>query len=172
MPNSDTDALATRIEQLAAPVAEELGASIYDVEVRRHGSGGTVRLIVDRAGAHVPGEGITVGEVTRIAKEVGYLLDAEDAVPFSYTFEVSSPGIERPLRAARHYAQNVGEEVRLVLADQLADGTRVVEGLLEGFAEGVARVTGADGVVREVRIENVRRGRTVFDFDSRKSNKK
>lgn len=173
MSNTDTDALATRIEELAAGVAAEHGAEIYDVEVRRHGATGTVRLVVDRAsGADADAGGITIGEVTRVAKEVGYLLDAEDLVPFTYTFEVTSPGIERPLRKPRHYERNLGEEVRLVLSRETEDGRKVVEGRLEGIADGAVTVVDAAGNRTMIRVEDVRRGRTVFDFDAGKAGKK
>jgi ribosome maturation factor RimP len=160
MPNPSTDALEAQVTAIAEGVVAEHGASVYDVEVHLGGGTGTVRLTVDRA----DGSGITIGEVTAIAKQVGYLLDADDVIPTKYDFEVTSPGIERPLRRDRHYAGTVGEEVRLVLRNALADGRKVVEGKLEAFADGIAVVIGASGERTEVDVTNVRRGRTVFDF--------
>lgn len=172
MSNTETDAIANRIEELAAGVCDELGAEVYDVEVRRHGRAGTVRILVDKAGASEPGHGITVGEVTRVAKEVGYLLDAEDVVPFGYTFEVSSPGVERTLNTPRQVQRNIGQPVRLVLTEETDDGLRVIEGTLEAFESNALRVRTDAGDLREIPFENVRRGRTVFDFSSAKSKKK
>lgn len=165
MTSSSPNALATRIEALASGVLEEHSAVIYDLEVRP-GANGLVRLLVDKSDG-----GITIGEVTAIAKEIGYLLDAEDVIPFTYQFEVSSPGVERPIRDARTAAMNIGAEVRLVLREEIG-GKRVLEGTLQSVEGDQLAVALADGEVQTVDVNDVRRGRTVFDFESGKQRKK
>ena len=172
MSTTSTAAIAKRVEELAGEVAAEFGAEVYDVEVRRNGADGTIRLLVDKVGKPAPGEGITIGEVTKIAKQVGYVLDTEDVVGFSYRFEVSSPGVERPLRTPRHVEMNVGERVRLVLSEELEGGKRVVEGTLSAFEDGVLTVTDGSGTETKVAFDAIRKGRTVFEFGSNKQRKK
>ena len=158
--------LADRIEALAAPIVAEAGAVVYDIEVGQHGRSGLVRVVIDRDETSGGGERITIDEITRVAKEVGYLLDVEDVVGFSYRFEVSSPGIERTLKTERQFALNVGREVRLVLTESAGQGSVVLEGRLERVDGGKAAVRTADGELTEIEIEWVRRGRTVYDFDA------
>ncbi len=164
--NTSKDALATHIRSLAAGVLQEVGAEIYDLEVRP-GENGLIRMLVDRAEG-----GITISEVTRIAKEVGYLLDAEDVVNFTYQWEVSSPGIERPVRNADTARRNLGKQVRLVLNVDLPDGSRVLHGELTDVTDDVLSVVSAAGETHRVHADDIRKGRTVFDFDSNKQTKK
>lgn len=167
---SRSQALATRIESIAAEVCAEHGLVVYDLEVASD-NGGRVSLVVDREGGSTPGSGVTVADITAVSRQVGYLLDADDIVPFAYRFEVSSPGVERELRTERQVRQNVGREVRLVLAQETAGGRRVVEGKLEEFEGGLLTVISGESRW-EIELDDVRRGRTVFDFDSMKSDGK
>lgn len=158
-----TDDIAARIEALAAPVAAERDCVLYDVEVRRHGRTGTVRILADKA-ASEPGTGVTVGELAELAREVGFLLDTEDFLDFTYTFEVSSPGVERSLRNRRQFEANLGAEVRLVLGEVPApNGDRVVQGVLQGVENDDALVRVGEETWR-VALSNVRRGKTVYNF--------
>ena len=167
--NLDSAALAERIEGIAAEICAEMGLFVYDVDVARQS--GRVSLIVDREGGSSPGNGVTVGEISSLSRQVGYVLDVEDIVPFAYRFEVSSPGVERELKRPRQVGQNIGQQVRLVLTRETEDGRRVVEGQLKSFEHGVLVV--ADGENRwEIDLEDVKRGRTVFDFGKSKSKRK
>lgn len=167
-----SDSIAARIEAAAAPIAEELGLYVYDVEAGTS-AGCTVRLIVDRAGAGgEAGAGVTIAEVTRIAKQVGYLIDTEDLVPFAHRFEVSSPGIERSLRTVKHFEQAVDATVRVVCDPAMVGGDAVVLGVLEGADAQKLTIRPDDGDVVEVPFDAVRRARTVYDFDAGKPAKR
>jgi ribosome maturation factor RimP len=158
-----SESIASRIREAATPIAEELGLYVYDVEAG-HSAGCTVRLLIDRVGGSgAPGEGVTIAEVTRVAKQVGYLIDTEDLVPFAHRFEVSSPGVERPLRTPEHFAQAVGQDVRIVCDPILIEGDAVVEGPLVEATPTVVFVDSPSGR-REVPIRAVRRAKTVFHF--------
>lgn len=163
------DSIAARIEAAAAPIAEELGLYVYDVEAGSS-AGCTVRLIVDRAGgAREPGAGVTIAEVTRIAKQVGYLIDTEDLVPFAHRFEVSSPGIERTLRTMRHFEAVVGSPVRVVCDPALIGGAdAVVLGTLEAAQNEELSIRPDGGDAVQVPLAAVRRARMVYDFDAGK----
>jgi ribosome maturation factor RimP len=170
MTENRSTALATRIEAIAAEVCAELGLVVYDLEIVAE-SGGRVSVVVEREGGSSPGNGVTVAEIASVSRQVGYLLDTDDLVPFEYRFEVSSPGVERELRTERQLAQNVGRNVRLVLGHETEDGRRVLEGALESFHDGILTVTAGESRW-EIELDDVRRGRTVFNFDSVKSDGK
>lgn len=163
MAGKSIEQILQRVEALATPAAAERGCVVYDVEARRHGYSGTVRVLVERA----PGgdAGVTVGELGAIAREVGFAMDAEETIDFPYTFEVSSPGVERTLRTRRQFEQNVGAQVRLVLGEHPApNGDRVVVGRLARVEGDVAVVAVGDDDEWSIAIGNVKRGKTVFDF--------
>ncbi len=121
------DATVARIWQLAAPLAEKEAMEIVDIELRHEGSRGgrVLRLYLDKEG------GPNLEELSRISRQLSDLLDSEDAVEGAYTLEVSSPGINRPLRRPEHFRRVVGKKIRLRTRD-LINGRRSFVGILEG----------------------------------------
>jgi ribosome maturation factor RimP len=118
-------ATITRVWELAAPLAEGEGMEIVDVEFRPEGSRGgrVLRLYLDKEG------GLSVDDLTRVSRRLSELLDAEDAVEGAYTLEVSSPGINRPLKKPEHFARFVGKRIRVRTRDMI-DGRRSFLGIL------------------------------------------
>ncbi len=108
---------------LLQPVVEELGYVLWELECAAGGGNGFVRLYIDAEA------GITVDDCERVSRAVSEVLDAEDPVAGQYTLEVSSPGLERPLRTAAHFARFVGETVFVELV-QPQDGRRRFTGAL------------------------------------------
>jgi len=104
MPRVDRKTLIDRLE----PEVEDLGYQLLDVEWVR-GRGGKLRLFIDAPA------GIGLDDCERVSRAVEALLDVEDTLPGPYRLEVSSPGPERPLRTAAHFAAVTGEEVRVRL---------------------------------------------------------
>jgi len=108
---------------LLRPVVEGLGYELWELECSPGRGDGFVRLYLDTEA------GITVDDCERVSRAVSEVLDAEDAVEGHYTLEVSSPGLDRPLRTAAHFARFVGDTVFVELV-QPQDGRRRFEGLL------------------------------------------
>lgn len=102
---------------LLRPVVEELGYVLWEVECAAGRGSGFVRLYIDAEA------GVTLDDCERVSRAVSEVLDREDPVAGQYTLEVSSPGLERPLRTAAHFARFVGETVFVELAEPL-DGRR------------------------------------------------
>ncbi|MGZ6825427.1 MAG: ribosome maturation factor RimP [Mycobacteriales bacterium] len=105
-----------RLVQLLEPAVRESGSDLEDVSVSPAGKRRVVRVVVDRDG------GITLDDVAAVSRAVSDVLDqAEEAEPDllggAYVLEVSSPGVDRPLTAARHWRRNVGRLVKATLAD-------------------------------------------------------
>jgi ribosome maturation factor RimP len=136
---------------LAAPVA---AAGLELVEVER--GAGLVRVVVDGPGADLD----RIAEVTRAVSAV---LDAHDPMPGRYTLEVSTPGIERPLREPRHFQRAVGEDVTVRLVAGV-EGDRRVAGRLVAADDAGIVVEGPDvpGGRRRIDYDQVERARTVF----------
>ena len=119
------DATLTRVWQLAAPLADSEGMEIVDIEFRHEGSRGgrVLRLYLDKEG------GPNVEDLSRVSRQLSELLDAEDTIDGAYTLEVSSPGINRPLKKPEHFARFVGKRIRVRTRD-LIDGRRSFLGIL------------------------------------------
>lgn len=97
------------VRSLAEPVLARHGADLVELIVRK-GRTRLVRLVADREG------GIDLETCARVSEEISRLLDAEDPIPGRYTLEVTSPGLNRPLKTEADFAKNAGRKVRVVLA--------------------------------------------------------
>jgi ribosome maturation factor RimP len=119
------DATVARIWELAAPLAETQGLEIIDIELRREGSriGRVLRLYLDKEG------GPNMDNLSQVSRELSALLDIHDVVEGAYTLEVSSPGINRPLKRPDHFRPFIGKQVRIRTRD-LVQGRRSFLGTL------------------------------------------
>jgi ribosome maturation factor RimP len=115
--------LRDTLAALVQPVVEGLGYELWELEYSPGRGNGFLRLYIDAEA------GITLEDCERVSRAVSALLDAEDPVPGQYTLEVSSPGLERPLRTAAQFARYVGETVYVELG-QPVEGRRRLSGRL------------------------------------------
>jgi ribosome maturation factor RimP len=124
------DATVTRVWELAAPLVDREGMEIVDIEFRYEGSRGgkVLRLYLDKEG------GPNVDDLSRVSHQLSELFDAQDVVPGTYTLEVSSPGINRPLKRPEHFARFVGKRIRVRTRDRI-DGRRSFLGTLQEVLE-------------------------------------
>jgi ribosome maturation factor RimP len=129
-----------RVRDMAARVAGTLGLDIFDVELRRERGQEVLRVILDRPGpAATPDESVGIDDCARVAEELSTLLDVEDVLPgVSYTLEVSSPGLDRPLRGADDYRRFAGRWAKIVLSQPVERQT--------AFAGRIHSVEGNDVV--------------------------
>ena len=149
-------AITDRVRELVAPLAEAASVDLYDVE--HHGA--VVRVLVDADG------GVDLDAIARLSRSVSRALDDHDLVPGRYTLEVSSPGLERPLRTPEHFRRAVGSEVRVKTRPGF-DGPRRVTGVLEAVAEDGVDVRSPDGEVCRIAYEQLASARTVYEWGPR-----
>jgi ribosome maturation factor RimP len=131
--------LRDTLAALVRPLIEQLGYELWELEYSPGRGNGFVRLYIDAP------EGITLDDCERVSRAVSELLDVEDPIPGQYTLEVSSPGLERPLRTPGQFARFVGETV-FVEVVQPIEGRRRFRGAL----------TAADAATIEVEVDGRR----------------
>jgi ribosome maturation factor RimP len=139
-------------ETLVRPVVEGAGLELVDVTFGRESGRRILRLTVDRDG------GVDLDEISRVSEKVSRRLDLEGFQPGPYALEVTTPGIERPLRGPRDFRRAVGERVRV----RTADG--VLEGELGDADDERIRIATTAGD-RSVRLSDVASARTVVDWN-------
>ena len=144
-----------RVRSLAAPLLDDLGVELEEV----HWGGGRLRLVVDTA------DGIDSGTLVQVTRTISAELDAADPIPSRYTLEVTSPGIERPLRAPEQFRRAVGSPVSVKLRTG-SEGERRLSGRLVAADDRSITLESGDGERREIGIRDVQRARTVFDWDN------
>lgn len=126
-----------RVRELAERVASSYGLEIFDVELKRERGQQVLRVVVDRPGpAAKPEESVSIDDCARVAEDLGTLLDVEDVIPTEYTFEVSSPGLDRPLRTADDYRRFAGRWAKIVTSEPVQRQT--------AFAGRVKGIEGED----------------------------
>ena len=119
------DRTVSRIWEVATQIADGEGMEVVDVELRPEGSrrGRVLRLYLDKHG------GLNIDELGRVSRQLSELLDTQDIVEGSYTLEVSSPGINRPLKKPEHFQRFIGKRVRVRTGDMI-EGRRSFLGIL------------------------------------------
>ena len=123
-----------KIRGVAERVTSGRGYELADVELKRERGGTLVRLYVDKEG------GIGLEDLQSVSEEVSAILDAEDPVPTAYTLEVSSPGLDRPLKTEADYRRFLGRLARLSSYEPV-EGRRHWTGRLTSFEDGVVGVS-------------------------------
>lgn len=154
------DATVARIWELAAPVAETQGMEIIDIELRREGSrsGRVLRFYLDKAG------GPNMEDLSRVSRQLSELLDTHDVVEGAYTLEVSSPGINRPLKLPEHFTRFIGKTVR-VRTRELIQGRRSFLGrLLEVSNDKIA--VSQDGARCEIPFSLIEKSNYEHDWSA------
>lgn len=146
-----------RLWETLEPYLEAEGVELDDLDVRGRGNGRLVRVTVDAPG------GIGVDRIAELSRGVSRLLDEEDPVPGSYTLEVSSPGLERPLRRPAHFAKAVGREVDVKTVAPI-DGAQRHRGVLEQADDRGLRLA-VDGSARSIPMDSVVAAKTVFRWE-------
>ncbi|MBI4260991.1 MAG: ribosome maturation factor RimP, partial [Actinobacteria bacterium] len=144
------------VEALVRPVVESAGLELVEVGFRTEGGRRVLRVMVDRDG------GVDLDTIARASERISRRLDLEDFAPGAYTLEVSSPGVERPLRSPGDFAGRVGEKVK-VKTTEAVDGSRSHSGtLLAADDEGITVAT--ESGERRIRHGEVASARTVFEW--------
>ena len=125
-----TKELIGRVEQMALPLCEQAGVSLWDVEFEKEGGQYMLTITIDREG------GVDIDHCEQISRAIDPMLDdkAFDSLP-PYTLCVSSAGLERRLKKPEHFARYLGETVEVKFYRAI-DGAKVVEGKLLGYVSG------------------------------------
>jgi ribosome maturation factor RimP len=148
------------LEQMVAPAVEAAGLELVDVTFRREAGRRVLRVTVDRQG------GVDLDTIAAASERVSRRLDVEGFDPGRYTLEVSSPGLERPLRRPEEFARRMGQKVRIKTGPPV-DGSRTHVGAVVAADEDSVTVATESGE-RTLPHDDITSARTVFEWDRSK----
>jgi len=144
-----------RVRALVEPLVADLHLDLYDLEY----TGGVVRVTVDQPG------GIGMDAIASLTRTLSRAFDEQDPIDGHFTLEVSSPGLERPLRTPAHFAGAVGTRINVKAIPHL-DGARRFTGTLEQAGDNAITVLLDEpaGETRVIGYDEIERARTVFEW--------
>ena len=150
-----------RIRHLIQGVVESQGYELVDAELKGAGNNSILRIFIDRF------SGISHHDCGLVSEQVGTVLDVEDVIPFSYTLEVSSPGLERKLVRESDYTRFDGKLARIQTRIAL-NQQKVFRGRLRGLHNGSVRLELPKGDVLEIPLDVIQEARLEFDWAAEK----
>lgn len=142
-----------RVRTLVLPILDDAGLDLYDLEV----GGGLLQVLVDKAG------GVGIDDIATVSRRISRTLDEHDPIEGHYTLEVSTPGLERPLRTPEHFARAVGTTVKVKTRPGV-EGDRRVQGTVLSADEDTVTLGLEGEVVRTLRYDEIERARTTFEW--------
>ena len=153
-----------RVREVARPVAAGYGLEIFEVQFRREGGGMVLRVLIDRPGpAARAEESVSVEDCAKVSRDLSALLDVEDVVAAAYTLEVSSPGLDRPLRNFDDYRRFAGRRAKVVMREPV-DGQAYFKGRLDGVEAGAVMIVGEDGRRHRIPVDLITRANLEVEF--------
>lgn len=120
--------VSQQVMQLVAPIAESMGLHVLEVNYEKRFDGMNLTVVIDKEG------GVTIDDCERLHNAIDAPLDELDPIATSYTLNVSSPGLDRPLKLEWDYRRNLGKKITVKLFKPM-DGKKTFEGVLESYTD-------------------------------------
>ncbi len=155
MVGDGTVGVIAQVEEFIVPLLTDMDIELVDIEFRREGHGWVLRLFIDRPG------GVTLDDCTRVSREVSSYLEVEDPIEHAYHLEVSSPGLERPLKKEKDFIRFSGRMARIKLREKRND-QRVFIGRLQGMNNGEVLLD-VDGRTERFLPADIARARLILE---------
>ena len=154
--------VASRVMDLSQPLLASQGLELVELEYKKEGRDMVLRLFIDRDG------GINLDDCAAVSRELSELLDVEDVIPGNYTLEVSSPGLNRPLKKPSDYERYRGRLIKVRTFDLLADDggslRKTFLGELLGLENGVIHLRLTEGPAAAIPLDKVAKANLEFEF--------
>jgi ribosome maturation factor RimP len=153
-----------RIRELAAGIAGAYGLELFDVTYGRESGRNVLRVVLDRPGPSATAEdSVSLEHCLKVSEELSAVLDVEDVVPDEYTLEVSSPGLDRPLRTREDYQRFAGRFAKIVTFEPIARQTAFA-GHLRGVDGDDVLFESQGGKLHRLPLGLIRRARLEVEF--------
>lgn len=156
--------IVERVRAAAGQVAAAFGLEVFDVQFRREAGGMILRVQIDRPGPAATAEdSVSVEDCAHVSRDLSALLDVEDVVPTAYTLEVSSPGLDRPLRGLADFERFAGRRAKVVVREAV-DGQTFFRGRLAGVEADAVLIDGEQGGRHRLPVALVTRANLEVEF--------
>jgi ribosome maturation factor RimP len=145
------------VRELVVPVLDSLGVELFDLNFKKAGKRYLLRIFIDKEG------GVSIDDCQKASKEISLLLDMKDAVPWSYNLEVSSPGINRPIRNEQDYLKYTGKKIKVRLFTQVSNQKTWI-GINHGIEGATLRLEISPDQELVIPVGDIAQANLEFDF--------
>ncbi len=121
----NTDELKTKLKEIIVPIITPMGVELDDIVLRRMKSRVLLKVVIDKE------SGVTIDDCARVSRDIEAILDVEDIITSSYVLEVSSPGLDRPLRTPEDFKKFSGKMARVITYERIENQTFFLGKLVE-----------------------------------------
>lgn len=152
----DSRFVVQEVTELLEPILEEMGFELVDVAFLSKQGRWVLQLFIDTEG------GVTIDDCARVSGEIGDLIDVRDIIEHEYVLEVSSPGIDRPLKKQKDFLRACGRKVKIRTKEPV-EGRQNFTGTLQSV-EGNVITLDADGMIITLTVEELEKANLVYQF--------
>ncbi|MDD2898895.1 MAG: ribosome maturation factor RimP [Desulfuromonadaceae bacterium] len=150
------------VSKIAQPILTDMGLELVDIEFGRVGPDAVLRLFIDKEG------GVMLDDCAAFSRELSLILDVEDVIACNYTLEVSSPGLDRPLKKQADYDRFTGRLIKIrtyqPFMDDSGNKRKTFLGKLDGLVNGIVKMTLSEGQTASIPIEQVAKANLEFEL--------
>ena len=158
------ETVVEKVRAIAERVAAGYGLEVFDIQYRREAPGMVLRVQIDRPGpASREEDSVSVGDCANVSRDLSAIFDVEEIVPAAYTLEVSSPGLDRPLRRLDDYRRFTGRLAKIVMREKV-DGQGFFRGTIVGVEGQDVVINGDDRRTHRVPLEVISRANLEVEF--------
>ncbi len=150
--------IAQTVEEIAEPIVKEAGCELVDVEFVKEGSNWFLRVYIDKPA------GVSLEDCEKVSRPLNKMLDELNPISQAFYLEVSSPGVERPLKKPRDFEKAIGSQVEIKLYTAI-DNTKRFEGELISYDGDKLIISTESGNRHEFKIEQIAKAKKVFNFE-------
>ncbi len=151
------ETIVQRVTELARPILDSMGLELVEVVYSGGGQRGLLRVFIDKR------EGVTLEDCARVSEYLGHALDVEDPIPVSYTLEVSSPGLDRPLKSREDFVRSLGKLVKVKTLEPI-DRNRSFVGRLSAIEETGIQMALTNGRLVLIPFDKIASARLEVEF--------
>jgi ribosome maturation factor RimP len=155
---SELERIVKEVSLLAESFLTDFGMEMVDVEFRFERGRWTLRIFIDKNG------GVTVDDCASVSRDLGDLVEAENIIDHPYVLEISSPGLDRPLRKESDFVRSIGKLIRLEMARPI-DKRRNFLGRLTHVKDGMIGLFEDETNLVELPLKEIKRARLKYEFD-------
>lgn len=154
---SEAERIVKGVLRIAESLLPEFGMEMVDVEFRLERGGWTLRVFIDKEG------GVTIDDCASVSRDLGDLVEAESIIDHPYVLEVSSPGLDRPLRKEQDFIRSIGKLIKVEMARPVNKRKRFT-GRLAHVEDGTVRLLVDGNDLFELPIDEIKRARIKYEF--------